>query len=366
MFCNGRGPRCTARSSGPRRGSATATPSCAGDERWSFAELDGLSNAFARHLAELGVGPRRPRRGDAHQPASSSCVAVNAISKLGAAAGAARARRGRRSRSATRSTLTGARPRRRRRPGRRRCSREPLGAERVIDLDDAAALAAALDRDRAPLPDAGARRRRRGDPRVQLGHHRAAEGGAPHPRVDRRRHPALGRRPRPRPRRPLPGGHAAVAHPRACSTCSPPPRPGATVRLHRRFDLDEVLRRIEAERMTLEMAVAPIAPGDGQPPDARGPRPLVAPLHHVGRHAGDRERGRDRDRAHRRALPARLRRQRAPGDRLQPGRPTRPRGASTRPACPRPRWSCASSTSTPARCSSRAAIGEIQAREPVA
>ena len=34
---------------------------------------------------------------------------------------------------------------------------------------------------------------------------------------------------------------------------------GATVRLHRRFDLDEVLRRIAADRMTLEMAVAPIA-----------------------------------------------------------------------------------------------------------
>jgi acyl-CoA synthetase (AMP-forming)/AMP-acid ligase II len=34
---------------------------------------------------------------------------------------------------------------------------------------------------------------------------------------------------------------------------------GATVRLHRRFDLDELLRRIEQERMTLEMAVAPIA-----------------------------------------------------------------------------------------------------------
>jgi long-chain acyl-CoA synthetase len=34
---------------------------------------------------------------------------------------------------------------------------------------------------------------------------------------------------------------------------------GATVRLHARFDLDEVLRRIEGERMTLEMAVAPIA-----------------------------------------------------------------------------------------------------------
>ncbi len=34
---------------------------------------------------------------------------------------------------------------------------------------------------------------------------------------------------------------------------------GATVRLHARFDLDEILRRIEHERMTLEMAVAPIA-----------------------------------------------------------------------------------------------------------
>ena len=34
---------------------------------------------------------------------------------------------------------------------------------------------------------------------------------------------------------------------------------GATVRLHRRFDLDEVLQRIASEKMTLEMAVAPIA-----------------------------------------------------------------------------------------------------------
>jgi long-chain acyl-CoA synthetase len=34
---------------------------------------------------------------------------------------------------------------------------------------------------------------------------------------------------------------------------------GAAIRLHERFDLDEVLRRIESDRMTLEMAVAPIA-----------------------------------------------------------------------------------------------------------
>ena len=36
-------------------------------------------------------------------------------------------------------------------------------------------------------------------------------------------------------------------------------RAGSTVRLHKRFDLDEVLHWIETERMTLEMAVAPIA-----------------------------------------------------------------------------------------------------------
>ncbi len=34
---------------------------------------------------------------------------------------------------------------------------------------------------------------------------------------------------------------------------------GAMVRLHPRFELEEVLRRIESDRMTLEMAVAPIA-----------------------------------------------------------------------------------------------------------
>ena len=36
-------------------------------------------------------------------------------------------------------------------------------------------------------------------------------------------------------------------------------RAGASVRLHRRFDLTEVLDRIESDRITLEMAVAPIA-----------------------------------------------------------------------------------------------------------
>src|SRR5690606_25017124 len=42
---------------------------------------------------------------------------------------------------------------------------------------------------------------------------------------------------------------------------------GATVRLHRRFDLDAVLGAIESERMTLEMAVAPIALAMANHPD---------------------------------------------------------------------------------------------------
>ena len=44
-------------------------------------------------------------------------------------------------------------------------------------------------------------------------------------------------------------------------------RAGATVRLHARFDLEEILGRIESERMTLEMAVAPIALAMANHPD---------------------------------------------------------------------------------------------------
>ena len=42
---------------------------------------------------------------------------------------------------------------------------------------------------------------------------------------------------------------------------------GATVRLHARFDLDEILRRVETDRVTLEMAVAPIALAMANHPD---------------------------------------------------------------------------------------------------
>jgi acyl-CoA synthetase (AMP-forming)/AMP-acid ligase II len=42
---------------------------------------------------------------------------------------------------------------------------------------------------------------------------------------------------------------------------------GATVRLHRRFDLNAELRAIAEDRMTLEMAVAPIALAMANHPD---------------------------------------------------------------------------------------------------
>ena len=201
------------------------------------------------------------------------------------------ARPGRPSRSATPSTSPPpATPSPR--PPPRPLLAEHLGAGAVTDLDDAA-----TDRgDRGPehRPGAPARRGRgrRGHPRVQLGHDRAAQGRAPHPRLDG-------------------GGHHRTGSPRwasAPTTGSRWPRPpshilgllnllaaaeaGATVRLHRRFDLDEVLRRIERRAHDAGDGGGPHRPGPGQPPPPRVLRPLLAALHHVGRHPGDRERGR--------------------------------------------------------------------------
>src|SRR5664279_5350380 len=57
----------------------------AGDDRWSYRQLDQLSAAFAQHLASHGVN-----RGDRVAVMMSNrmefVVAVNAISRLGAAA----------------------------------------------------------------------------------------------------------------------------------------------------------------------------------------------------------------------------------------------------------------------------------------
>ena len=60
---------------------------------------------------------------------------------------------------------------------------------------------------------------------------------------------------------------------------------GAWIRLHRRFDIDLMLHHIETDRITIEMAVAPIALASGRPSGAGELRPVVAALHHVVRDA---------------------------------------------------------------------------------
>ena len=147
----------------------------------------------------------------------------------------------------------------------------------------------------------------------------------------------------------------------ACSTCWPRRRPAPRVRLHRRFDLDEVLRRIESERMTLEMAVAPIALAMANHPDLErydlsslryimwGATPVSE---HVARVVTERTGVR--------WLPAY-------GASEVPVIACNPvddpgRGGSTRPDS-RPRaWNCGSPTSSPGRCSNRAGSARSRCR----
>ena len=69
---------------------------------------------------------------------------------------------------------------------------------------------------------------------------------------------------------------------------------GAWIRLHPRFDIDMMLHHIESDRITIEMAVAPIALALAAHPEPGELRPVVAALHHVVRDAGHAERRRRR------------------------------------------------------------------------
>ncbi len=224
-------------------------------DRWTFAELNRASNAAARHLAGLGV-----HAGDRVAVMTSNrpefVVVVHAASKLGAV-----------------SVLLN--------PSWKALEvdaavgltdplfaiadgagvdslAEHLGVGGVLDLDGAGA-AGALDRTSTEPP-----------PPAIVGECDDvvlvfSSGTTDSPKAVRHTHRSLR----------LATAHWCLAlglgHADRFQVATPPSHilgllnllaaaaAAATVRLHRRFDLDEELRFIEAERMTLEMAVAPIA-----------------------------------------------------------------------------------------------------------
>lgn len=236
----------------------------AGDDAWTFAELDGLSNAFAHHLAAEGVSP-----GDRVAIMLTNRVelilAVQGASRLGAAAVMVS--------PAWKATEV----------GNALALTEPvhavadgagtallveaMGPDRVTDLDDPTVLAATqagptTRPEPATDPDAQ-------DDAVLV----FSSGTTGMPKAVRHTHASMG----------VATGHwvhcLGLTDADRFQVATPPTHilgllnllaaaeAGATVRLHARFDLDEVLRSIEADRLTLEMAVAPIALAMANHPD---------------------------------------------------------------------------------------------------
>jgi long-chain acyl-CoA synthetase len=226
-----------------------------GDERWSFADLDARSNSFARHLAARGVNAgERVAMMVANRP--EFVIAVNGISKLGAAAvlfspawKAFEVDHALRLTEPTHALADGdAAP----------LLVERLGRDSVTDLDEASLLDVALTHDRTPLASVHVRDT---DESVLV----FSSGTTGLPKAVRHTHrsigcatthwcDALGLGPDDRFQIATPPSHIlGLLNLLAAASV------GAVVRLHKRFELDEVLRRIASDRMTLEMAVAPIA-----------------------------------------------------------------------------------------------------------
>ena len=235
----------------------------AGDGRWTYGELDRAANALARHLADQGVS-----RGDRVAVMTSNrpefVVTAQAASKLGAAPVMLNSSW----KAVEVGTAVGLTA-----PGFGVADgagaaflAEHLGPDAVLDLDDAA-VTAVIDRTSdAPAPDVDVSDTddavfvfssgTTDSPKAVRHIHRSIDLGTQH-WVS-----ALGLGPDDRFQVATPPSHIL-----GLLNLLAAAKAGATVRLHRRFDLDEELRCIQDERMTLEMAVAPIALAMANHPD---------------------------------------------------------------------------------------------------
>ncbi|HEV3274581.1 MAG TPA: AMP-binding protein, partial [Candidatus Dormibacteraeota bacterium] len=234
----------------------------AGDDVWTYAELQRASNAAARHLAVQGVGP-----GDRLALMTSNrpefVVVVHAASMLGAVPVLLNAA-WKALEVETALALTAPRYSVADGDGVVLLA-EGLGAERVLDLDaDSARIVDRTSND--PPPDYTAAE---DDDAVFV----FSSGTTDRPKAVRHTHRSMV----------LAMTHWRLAlglgHDDRFQVATPPSHilgllnlltavsAGATVRLHRRFDLDAELRAIQEDRMTLEMAVAPIALAMANHPD---------------------------------------------------------------------------------------------------
>jgi long-chain acyl-CoA synthetase len=222
-----------------------------GDERWTFAAVDRKSNAFASYLASVGVEAGQ-RVGVMMANRVDFVLAVNAISRLGAAA-VLMSPAWKAAEVAHALALT--------EPVRAVCDGAAgalLGEHvAVTDVDDPAVTRWLLRADSRPIEASSDEEAESvlvfssgttGLPKAVRHTHRSMSHGTSH----WVRSLALGQDDRFQVATP-PTHILGLLNLLAAAAA------GACVRLHRRFDLDEVLRRIEVERMTLEMAVAPIA-----------------------------------------------------------------------------------------------------------